>query len=126
MRSLLIFAFGCCLAAGSLTACGGSHTTSVVPQSQQVSSGKPRKTQSLCPPDEYGYCIQLTGTSHSDGFAFCPPYHHREWNKWSYELYYNYADQGAYVRTVSFDTCQDAVTWDPGDPAVVTGDPNLP
>jgi hypothetical protein len=129
MRSLVIFALGCFLA-GSLTACSGRHAagTSVMPQSTQSAAQKPtgkgRHTHSGCTPDSYGYCVVMVSRTLGERI-YC--------GGWVpstitvvYELYYNNVDQGTYTYYYTDYGCDPQFTWDPGDPAVVTGDPNLP
>jgi hypothetical protein len=131
----MIAALGCALAATSLTACGGTHNgTSVVPaqhaDGQQQPSGKGRRTHSGCTPDSYGYCVVLVSRSHGDKI-YCDDgvltWHYATMTT-VYELYYNNADQGTYTYSMTDYGCpgDPMPLWDPGDPAVVTGDPNLP
>ena len=139
MRSLVIIALGCFLA-GNLAACSGDHAagTSVVPQTAssqseaQKPTGKLRHKHSGCTPDSYGYCVVHLGGSHGnkvdcwedDGlnhFYYTPITS-------PVELYYNNVDQGTYTLTTTNWNCpvETSQSWSPGDPAVVTGDPNLP
>ena len=135
MRSLVIFMLGCFLA-GSLSACSGERSgTSVMPQNTTAQSdahkpaGELRHKHSGCTPDSYGYCVVLLGTSFSDKIDCGYPNWHWGEIVQRYELYYNNVAQGEYDKTTwntSCDGSDPSITWNPADPADVTGDPNLP
>jgi serine protease len=85
-----------------------------------------------CTADGYGYCGYIHGGATST--VFCTIGHHTysgiSGDAW-YHLYHNNsytaANAGLYVESFSMDaSCNQVTSWDPGEPSVVTGDPNLP
>jgi hypothetical protein len=120
MRSFSALALSIVLASALAGCTGTAGSSSVTP------SGRNRTAMSNCTPDSYGYCVVLTSHTLSPGAAFCPGHNYRDWIKWVWELYYNDVDQGAYTDVVDYDTCTPVSNWSPGEPSVVTGDPNLP
>ncbi len=121
MRSFSALALAIFLASTLASCSGTAGKSSLTP------SGHDRTVMSNCTPDSYGYCMVLISHTLSPGYAFCPaPPQYHDWIKWVWELYYNDVDQGTYTDVVNFDTCSPVANWTPGEPSVVTGDPNLP
>jgi hypothetical protein len=135
MRSISSLLLGSFLASGLAACAGGNSATSVVPAaqhgdaSQQPSSPvrSPRSGGS-CTPDSYGYCLVLTRSTLTNK-VYCGIAWHFATITQYYELYYNGADAGQYVKTTSNYSCDGSdpsISWSPQDPADATGDPNLP
>ena len=122
MKRLFVLAAAlfCSLA---FSGCGGGGTgsqPSAIPN-RASPSGTARAVRDVCTPDSYGYCLTLNGS-----FSFtedCGGGSARSVHA-TYTLYYYGNPDGTFVKTT--DNCDYSVTWSPDDPAVVTGDPNLP
>jgi hypothetical protein len=103
----------------AFTACGGSTGRSTVPPPKQAQN-QVRHVRSIpCTPDSYGYCFVLVSRTHS-GSGSCV------WGETVWEIYGTPdVDYGPYA--FSWSQCGDAtMDWNPDDPAVEFGDPNLP
>lgn len=112
LSSALVCAALCSIA---FAGCGGDTTashSSAIPNTSTSSTGA-RYLSSMCTPDSYGYCVVQRNTSH----VGCS-------TTYRYELYYYGTDEGSYAHFI--EPCSGDDTWNPGDPADVTGDPNLP
>ena len=106
--------------------CGGGTTPSVArvgtSSSGAGTSSGVRHIRSGCTPDSYGYCVVIHGSSHRT--ENCDGGGTATLSTYPLELYYYGTDEGTYVHII--DGCTGEDSWSPGDPAVVTGDPNLP
>jgi hypothetical protein len=85
-----------------------------------------------CTADSYGYCGFVRGGATTT--AYCTIGHHTytgiSGDAW-YHLYnnnsYSATNAGLYIESFSMDaSCNQVTSWSPGEPSVVTGDPNLP
>jgi hypothetical protein len=119
-----VFALAC-VAAFGLAACGGGGSTP--PSAAKTKSqGAGRKVMSVpCTPDSYGYCYVTT--YHSSTRTDCGNHVYAVSAINSYEVYNSTTDLGTYTESVE-GSCTDPTQffWDPSDPAVDYGDPNLP
>lgn len=118
LRDLALVAL-CCAA---LAACGGGGSTPSTSPAASPSSGERHVRSGGCTPDSYGYCVVFLGKVIIQ--QFCPFLGTVQNTTWRWELYYQGADQGTYTHAI--DNCQGTDTWDPDEPSVATGDPNLP
>ncbi len=99
----------------TLSACGGGATDRVVPQSNHTAQNNVRHVKSIpCTLDSYGYCAVLVHQGPLPGGGGFK----------GYEVYSTGdVDEGQYSYTL-MGNGEDH--WDPGEPNVVFGDPNLP
>ncbi len=113
------------LCSAALAACGGGGETSshsaAIPNASTTSGGA-RSARSTCTPDSYGYC--LAPRKQTSGTMNCPDGGQAQIITRLWDLYQNGTRVGGY--TESINQCTGDDIWTPGDPAMDTGDPNLP
>ena len=114
-----------CVTASFLAACGGAPKSSVTPPLSTNAKG--RAVRSIpCTPDSYGYCSVQTYRNIT--LVRCDRYHAYTSGVIDYEVYNATTDLGQYEQTW-YGNCLDydsGFNWDPNDPAMYFGDPNLP
>jgi hypothetical protein len=121
--------FGAVLALG-LAACGGAPSALPGPAALQPQHARAQQGLPGCHPDSYGYCYTTLGTTSTR--TSC--YNASGQLVWIFPQTTTYrvidpsGDPTDYAKTVTpaCGNAQGYTTWNPADPAAVTGDPNLP